>query len=249
VLDWGATGLIETLDTLGAAGIKTAGAGLNQAQAESPAVLPVQGIGRVLVYSFGMPSSGIPPAWAASDTRAGVHLFDELSDEGLERLAGNIRSVKRSGDVIVASIHWGSNWGYKISRGEMRFARRLIDHAGVDLVHGHSSHHPKGIEVYAGKLILYGCGDFINDYEGIGGYEQFRPDLGLMYFPRIDPGTGCLLRLELVPMRMVCFRTQRASAEEARELCSILKREGRQFDTSATLQPDQRIDLRWSGCD
>jgi poly-gamma-glutamate synthesis protein (capsule biosynthesis protein) len=245
VLDWGAGGLIETVDTLAAAGIKTAGAGLNRAQAESAAWLPIHGQGRVLVYSFGMESSGIPPGWAASESRPGVYLLDEFAEEGLARLTRNIRSVKQPGDIVVASIHWGGNWGYQISRGEMRFARRLIDDAGVDIVHGHSSHHPKGIEVYAGKLILYGCGDFINDYEGIGGYEQFQPELGLMYFPSIDAATGRLLRLELVPMRMLRFRSQRACVGEARELCSMLEREGRQFGTSATLQPDQRIELRW----
>ena len=211
--------------------------------------LAVDGGSRVLVYSFGMHSSGIPLGWAATETRAGVHLFDELSDEDLARLTRNIRSVKQPGDIVVASIHWGGNWGYRISRGEAKLARRLIDEAGVDLVHGHSSHHPKGIEVHAGKLILYGCGDFINDYEGIGGHEQFWPELGLMYLPSIDAVTGRLLRLELVPMRMLRFRSQRASGEEARELCSILEREGRQFDTSAKVQPDERIELLWRGCD
>jgi poly-gamma-glutamate synthesis protein (capsule biosynthesis protein) len=37
------------------------------------------------------------------------------------------------------------------------------------------------MEVYKGKLILYGCGDFLNDYEGIGGYEYYRDGLALMY--------------------------------------------------------------------
>jgi poly-gamma-glutamate synthesis protein (capsule biosynthesis protein) len=37
----------------------------------------------------------------------------------------------------------------------------------VDVVHGHSSHHCKGAEVYRGRLVLYGCGDLISDYEGI----------------------------------------------------------------------------------
>ena len=36
----------------------------------------------------------------------------------------------------------------------------------MDVIHGHSSHHVKAIEVYNGKLVLYGCGDFRNDYEG-----------------------------------------------------------------------------------
>lgn len=53
------------------------------------------------------------------------------------------------------------------------FTRALIDDAGVDLVFGHSSHHPKALEVYNGRLILYGCGDLINDYEGIGRYDEY----------------------------------------------------------------------------
>jgi poly-gamma-glutamate capsule biosynthesis protein CapA/YwtB (metallophosphatase superfamily) len=39
--------------------------------------------------------------------------------------------------------------------------------AGADVVAGHSSHHMKGFEVYKGKLVVYGLGDLISDYEGI----------------------------------------------------------------------------------
>ena len=65
---------------------------------------------------------------------------------------------------------------------QSQLAHSLLDEAGVDVIHGHSSHHVKGIEVYKGKAILYGCGDFLTDYEGIQGYEEFRDDLVLMYF-------------------------------------------------------------------
>ena len=78
--------------------------------------------------------------------------------------------------------------------GQVRFARRLID-GGVDLIHGHSSHHPRPIEVYRGKLVLYGCGDCIDDYEGITGYESYRDDLRLLYFASVQAGTGELAAL------------------------------------------------------
>jgi Putative enzyme of poly-gamma-glutamate biosynthesis (capsule formation) len=82
--------------------------------------------------------------------------------------------VKQQGDIVVASIHWGGNWDYKVPREQREFAHKLIDEAGVDVIHGHSSHHIKGIEVYRGKLIMYGCSDLLNDYEGISGlYEDF----------------------------------------------------------------------------
>jgi len=125
------------------------------------------------------------------------------------------------------------------------FAHGLIDQAGVDVVHGHSSHHVKGIEVYRGKAILYGCGDFLSDYEGIEGYEAFRDDLGLMYFVRMDPASGTLFGLEMTPTRLRRFRVNRATGEEARWLEDVLNREGRQFGTRVSRDGDSRLTLQW----
>src|SRR5690606_33213705 len=116
-------------------------------------------------------------------------------------------------DVLIASIHWGSNWGFAVPHGHVEFARRLID-GGVDIVHGHSSHHARPIEVYRDKLILYGCGDFIDDYEGIGGHEEFRDDLRLLYFATLERGTGRLVHLRVAPMQARKMRLLRASSED-----------------------------------
>jgi poly-gamma-glutamate synthesis protein (capsule biosynthesis protein) len=245
VLDWGRAGLLETLDTLHAAGIDTAGAGRDRVQARSPAQLPAGSAGRVLVYALGMESSGTPPDWAAQANRAGVDFLADLSEHSVAALAQRIRADQRAGDLVVCSIHWGGNWGYEIPPSEMAFAHRLIDQAGVDLVHGHSSHHPKAIEVYRGKLILYGCGDLINDYEGIHGYESFRGDLGLMFFPALAADSGRLLRLELAPMQMKCLRLQRAVPEDVRWLRERLAREGRRFGTTIDAREDGRLEVRW----
>lgn len=94
-----------------------------------------------------------------------------MSQRTAERLAAAAAAVRRPGDLIVASIHWGGNWGYGVPDEQRRFAHALIDLGAADVVHGHSAHHAKAIEVHAGRPILYGCGDFINDYEGIAGYE------------------------------------------------------------------------------
>jgi len=142
------------------------------------------------------------------------------------------------------SLHWGGNWGYHLERAEREFAHGLID-AGVDLVHGHSSHHPKGIEVYRSKLILYGCGDFVNDYEGIGGYESFRAELTLMYFPTVEAVSGRLLRLALVPMRLRRLRLERAPDADARWLEAMLDREGKTLGTRAGHTEGGGIELRW----
>lgn len=81
VLDWGRPGLAETLQTLKMAGIKTAGAGQNLRAAAVPAVIPVAGKGRVLVFSFGSGTSGIPRGWAAKTDKAGVNRLPDFSAE------------------------------------------------------------------------------------------------------------------------------------------------------------------------
>lgn len=199
----------------------------NVAEAAEPAAIEFRGGGRILVYAFGLGDSGIDSAWTATPTRAGVIRLDDLSSPGIAAITRQVRSVKRSDDLALASIHWGGNWGYEVSSAERTFAHGLIDSDQIDLVYGHSSHHPKPVELYRGKAILYGCGDFLNDYEGIGGYEAYRPELTLMYFPTLEAASGRVLRFELVPMRRRRFRLERASAEEVGWLKRTLGREGR----------------------
>jgi poly-gamma-glutamate synthesis protein (capsule biosynthesis protein) len=138
--------------------------------------------------------------------------------------AGSASSSVKSAFKIF-SIHWGPNWGYEISEEERNFAHRLIDEANVDIVFGHSSHHFKGIETYKGKLIIYGAGDFINDYEGIGGYEEFRGDLVLGYVVEIK--NLKINKLTLLPFRIKKFRLNYCTDEEIDWIFNVLKRESK----------------------
>ena len=245
VLDWGYRGLAETLDTLRAAGIATAGAGRDVAEAAAPAVLEVPGKGRVRVYAWGMASSGVPAEWAAGSGRAGVNVLADLSRRSLEAVARQIRSERQPGDRVVASIHWGGNWGYAVSPEQRAFAHGLVDRAGVDVVHGHSSHHVKGIEVYRERPILYGCGDFLTDYEGIGGYETYRGDLALMYFPTLDAADGRLLWFALTPTQTRHLRVNHAPEEGVRWLMATLDREGAPLGTGVGRGKEEGLRLRW----
>lgn len=245
VLDWGSSGLAETITALTSRKIGHAGAGGNRNEAEAPAIVDVKGKARVIVFSFATESSGVPDAWAATDNHPGVNLLPNLSDGTVKRIRDQVRRMKRRGDIVIASIHWGSNWGYDISVDEIRFSHSLIDEAGVDMIHGHSSHHVKGIEVYRSKLILYGCGDFLNDYEGIGGHEAFRGDLGLMYFAQIEPQTGRLLSLDMTPVQVRHFRVNRASATDTSWIAAVLNREGKGLGTSVAVVDGNRLELKW----
>jgi len=244
VLDYGYEGLAETLETARAAGLRVAGAGGNRVEACQPAVVDFNS-SRLFVWSLGTESSGIPPIWAATATRPGVDFLDDLSDAAADALADRFVRVKRSRDIAVASIHWGSNWGYDVPYAHVRFAHRLIDR-GIDVVHGHSSHHPRPMEVYRDKLVLYGCGDFLNDYEGISGYEHYRDDLVLMYIPTIDPETGRLAALRLVPMRIRKMKLNRAAPSDTEWLQRRMSETSAEFGCGVDLLDDGSLALRWN---
>ncbi len=245
VLDWGYPGLVSTLATLRAAAIHAAGAGPTEAAAAAPAILELAPRSRVLVYALASETAGVPREWAAAGDRPGVNLLRDLSPEAAAAVGRQVEAVKRPGDVVVASVHWGSNWGYEVAPTRREFAHRLVDDAHVDIVHGHSSHHPIGIEVHRDRLILYGCGDFINDYEGIRGYETYRPDLTAAYFATLDATTGRLQALELAPMRIRGLRVNRASVAEARSLAHALTQAGRGLGTEVAVADDLRLRVRW----
>ncbi len=244
VLDWGYAGLSETLQTLDVAGIGCSGAGKNAVKAAAPAILDVADQKRVLLFSFGSTTSGIPCEWAATTSRAGVNLLDDLSEANAARIAKRMRQFQQPGDLLVVSIHWGGNWGHEIPREQIAFAHRLIED-GVAIVHGHSSHHVKAIEVFKDRLILYGGGDFLTDYEGISGYENFRSDLGLMYLVEVDSQTGQLLSARLVPMQMRRFRLEHTSASDAEWLCDLLNELGAPFRTKTQMNDDNSLLLKW----
>lgn len=141
VLDFGEAGLIETLQTLEALGVHAPGAGRDAESASGPVVLNLPGKGRVLVFAFGHASSGIPAAWAAGPEAPGINLLPDLSRRTLADIAEQAERLRRPGDLVVASIHWGGNWGYHVPVEQRRFAHGLVDEAGFDVVHGHSAHH------------------------------------------------------------------------------------------------------------
>jgi poly-gamma-glutamate capsule biosynthesis protein CapA/YwtB (metallophosphatase superfamily) len=234
----------ETLQTLKKADIKTAGAGENKQLAEHPAVFDLSGKkGRLLFFAYGGLDSGIPFTWRASDGKPGLNLLINYSSNSVRQIKEKISQFKKEGDIVILSIHCGGNWSYEISEEHKIFAHMLIDEAGVDVIYGHSSHHIKGIELYNGKLILYGCGDLINDYEGIGGHVEFRGDLSLLYFVDLCVKTGKLLSLFMSSMRMKRFQLLRASKEETVWVEKMLNYEGRNLGTSFEISQNNTLTI------
>jgi poly-gamma-glutamate capsule biosynthesis protein CapA/YwtB (metallophosphatase superfamily) len=220
VLDWGYAGLEETLQSLHDQGIQTVGAGLNLEAATQPALLKkLPGTDqerRVLVFALGSPCSGIPAEWAATPTRAGVNYLPDFSPASIEHVKQTIERHRQAGDIVIVSVHWGGNWGHEVPEGQRRLAHALAS-AGVDVVFGHSSHHAKEVEKIGRSLVLYGCGDFINDYEGIDfdrqGHDNdiYRADLARVYVAECDDAE---VRLRTATLKMDRFRLNLASAAD-----------------------------------
>lgn len=237
VLDWGCEGLLDTLDALDAAGIQIAGAGRDAAEAAKPARITASDGRTVLVYALATPTSGVPFGWQAAERRPGIAFLDAPSCKSASAIADRILRERRSEDLVVLSIHWGPNWGFGIRAAESTFARELIHRGAVDVVLGHSSHHPKSIEVTRDRPIFYGAGDLINDYEGIGGYEEFHPDLALLYCASIKDG-GAMQSLQLIPFRIENFKLKRPSEDDVAWLLDTMNRECGRFGERVALEKE-----------
>ena len=101
VLDWGRTGLIETLTVLEQAGVQQSGAGRDRAKAAFPAVLDTRKGARVLVFAFACTSSGVPRRWAAAVGKPGVNVLPSLTVEHAKRVADDMVAARQPRD-------WGS---------------------------------------------------------------------------------------------------------------------------------------------
>ena len=101
------------------------------------------------------------------------------------------------------------------------------------------------MEVYRNRLILYGCGDFLNDYEGIEGYEEFRGDLALMYFADVDSGErrppGA--RNDAAANQAVSARA--GVARGRRVARRTLDRESAGFGARVSVKPEGTLALSW----
>jgi len=216
--------------------LRTVGSGSNWQKASQPAVIsvgdPEEGVAvDCEIFAFASGCSGTPEEWAASARQSGlVRLPSLYSQRAVEEAMLIVKgafaahsqtsppsssSSRERPHIRIVSVHMGPNWALKHEGSEeiaarREFAHRLIDECDVDLIYGHSSHHVRGMEVYKGKLILYGTGDMINDYEGFEnrGEEQFNK-LGAIYVVDMNTASGDFVQAKIVPMFMNRLRIER----------------------------------------
>jgi len=145
--DHGASGLRETIHTIEAAGLAYIGAGSNIEEAQKPCIQEMNGE-RIVIYSMAEREFSI-----ADETSPGSNPFDLIN------CIGAIRQYKQDG-IFIALIHGGKEFYSYPSPEMVRKCRFMID-MGADAVICCHTHCPLPWEIYAGRPIIYGLGNFI----------------------------------------------------------------------------------------
>jgi len=176
IFDQGYAGVQDTLARLRANGLVTAGAGMNLAQARRPAKVATSG-GTVAVLSYNTVGPRESWAGAAKPGCAYLHVLthyelDHASPGGrpqaytfatpqsLEALEEDIAAARADAALLFVAFHKGVNGSTSPQWYEKQITHAAID-AGADIVVGHHPHIMAGIEVYKGKPIYHGLGNFV----------------------------------------------------------------------------------------
>jgi poly-gamma-glutamate capsule biosynthesis protein CapA/YwtB (metallophosphatase superfamily) len=202
-LDFGPEGLVETVRALQGATVAFAGAGETTPEAVRPAVLQLPRPPPATPKGIAAPPAHAIHVYAAADhphdwagvptfnlilhpsspaTRRRLHTMLVPDDGRDDRAAASSRSTAPPPSLKIFSVHWGPNYAWRPDDEIRALAHFLVDECGVDIVHGHSSHHVQGVERYRGGLLLYGCGDLVDDY-AIN--PTYRNDLGAVWRVRV----------------------------------------------------------------
>lgn len=229
ILDFFEPGLRETLSRLDGAGIRHTGAGLSLEEASRSARLLV-GNRSVGVFSF----ADHYEDWDAAKRGAGVFFVSvPPREDSWRRIERTVQELRKENDLVVASVHWGSNMRDAPSDDVVRLAHRLVD-AGVGVIHGHSAHVFHGVEIRGGSVILYDTGDFLDDYAVD---PVLRNDYSFLYVVRLSG--GAIERVELVPVVIRDLRVDVARKGDRDKIFALFERRTRRFATPFRVDQDR----------
>jgi poly-gamma-glutamate capsule biosynthesis protein CapA/YwtB (metallophosphatase superfamily) len=183
-VNYGPDAITSSLKELDRVGIAHTGSGANTEAARSPAIVERKGVRygflqRTSVYwptnhEAGDHSPGVAVVRGntayqvpAHKTRPEIPPMNRpgvppiiktwVEPKYLVTLREDLGALRQRTDVMVASHHWGL--GQEVLEYMTEIAHAAID-AGADVVIGHGPHYLLPVEVYRGKPIFYGMGNF-----------------------------------------------------------------------------------------
>lgn len=155
-MDYSAPALKDTIDALDAAGIKHAGAGMTENEADQIAEVEVNGAS----IAFISWTDVIPENFVAYGDNAGVASARLNMDAARKK----VEQAKQTHDIVIVAMHWGIEYeDYTTASLQNDPAHELAD-AGADVIIGNHPHVIQGIEFYNDSLISYSQGDFVFDH-------------------------------------------------------------------------------------
>jgi poly-gamma-glutamate synthesis protein (capsule biosynthesis protein) len=184
--NFGAKGLYDTFNYLDEAGVAYVGAGEDGPRAYAPVYLERQGI--KFAFIAHNDSDVVPAYYRADEKGPGTALIDE------DELAAAISTAKEQADLVIVSLHSGTEYVPGPNSRQTKFAHAAIDF-GADLVIGHHPHVVQTIEEYQGKYIFYSLGNFVFDQS----WSQETADSLAVKFHFNKEG---LVSFSLYPLRM-----------------------------------------------
>lgn len=215
-LDQGLAGLTYTLDYLKQHELLTIGAGQTLDEAWQPVRWEINGI-----------SFGFIGASYASINDNGKTTNNHVARIGeLERLRAAISQLKPTTDLVIVSMHAGTEYTHNPNVSQQTFARAAIDY-GADLVIGHHPHWIQTIETYRDKYIFYSLGNFIFDQMWS---QKTREGLTIKVTvtktPSAPQPSTRIKEIELIPVVIENYSTPRlAEPDEARTILSAIGRQ------------------------
>jgi poly-gamma-glutamate capsule biosynthesis protein CapA/YwtB (metallophosphatase superfamily) len=220
-MDHGAIALRDTIATLDKAGVKHVGAGMNTAEAWKPAILEVKG--RRIAYITA--TQIVPAHFDPGPSRAGI-----ANGKDVAKVVSAIRTAKKTADIVIVSLHWGTEQSTAANSAQQSQARRFID-AGADMVLSHHPHVMQGIDMYKGKLIAYSLGNFLFPYKTTEGRKSF--------ILRFDYGPHGAANITAVPVYLGEWgRPTVQTGASARSILGKLDSISRPFGTKVVVRGD-----------
>jgi len=230
-------GFLDTLRALSLAGIAHVGGGTDLADARKPVIVERNGI--KLGFLGYTQFNNIGESAFAAEGRPGVVPMDPFL------IKEDIRKLRPQVDYVLVAIHWATSRSAEVSPENRTFAHNLID-AGADVILGHHPPHPKGIEVYHGKVILYAPSNVLRGHNG--------PNLDDGYLARFTLGPKFVEKVELLPIigkgqpeghtgpyDSKLFQPALMQGTNARQLLENLRSRSASLDTSMAIDGDKGV--------
>jgi len=231
-LDFGEEAFLDTLEHLRERNIACVGAGVNRKEALSAHIVDVNGV-RLAFLAF-MQKSFLPAwsydLWEATDDKPGVVFLD--GEQGREDVLTAVEKTREMADVVIVSLHWGYEGTLAPQAWQRDLGREIID-AGASAIIGHHPHMPFGIELHAGKPIIYSLGNFLFHPYDVNAKESFVAYLDLNIFGDVST--------KLYPILMEQGTVTQLYGEQAVRVLNIVSERSQRLGTTCLIEGDYAV--------